>query len=106
MFDVWACHAGEEYLMFVDESFRRFMTMTEVDSRYGYFSYGAVGVPSTEYDALKADVAPLGHGQPATRDAVHSRGCRSDRPIVRGPSQATTAERAQRPRQRVDGRDS
>ena len=35
------------------------MTMTEADSRYGHFSYGAVGVPVSEYDALKAGLAPV-----------------------------------------------
>jgi hypothetical protein len=33
--------------------------MTGVDSRYGYFSYGAVGLPSAEYDGFKAELAPV-----------------------------------------------
>jgi hypothetical protein len=33
--------------------------MTEADSKYGYFSYGAVGTPVTEYDALKAELKPI-----------------------------------------------
>jgi hypothetical protein len=33
--------------------------MTRVDSRYGYFSYGAVGLSSAEYDGFKADLAPV-----------------------------------------------
>ena len=44
---IWAQYAGQEYTIFVDESFRRFLKMTEEDSRYGYFSYGGVGVATT-----------------------------------------------------------
>src|SRR5690349_21512154 len=35
------------------------MTMSEADSLYDYFSYGAFGVPAGEYDALKGDLAPV-----------------------------------------------
>jgi len=45
--------------VFVDESFERFLKMTEVDSKYGYFAYGGVGVPAGDYDALKSDFEPI-----------------------------------------------
>jgi hypothetical protein len=59
MRDIWQGHARQEYTIFVDESFRRFLKMTEEDSRYGYFSYGGVGVPTAEYAPLRITMAPI-----------------------------------------------
>lgn len=51
----WRHYSKKPYLVFVDESFRGFF---EFDRR-GYFVHGAFGVPSEEYDSLKADVADV-----------------------------------------------
>src|SRR5688500_759457 len=59
MLHVWKRYVKTEYYVFVDESFRRFLNMTDVDSRFGYFSYGGVGVPLIEYDSLKISLAPI-----------------------------------------------
>lgn len=55
----WRRYLRQKYTVFVDESFERFLKMTEVDSRYGYFSYGGVGVPAPEYGGLKSDLATV-----------------------------------------------
>jgi hypothetical protein len=59
MRDIWNRYARQEYTVFVDESFNRFLKMTVADSRYGYFSYGGVGVPSSEYASLRIAIAPI-----------------------------------------------
>jgi len=51
--------ARQEYSIFVDESFRQLLKMTGEDSRYGYLSYGGVGVPTTEYASLPLAMAPI-----------------------------------------------
>ena len=59
MRDIWNRYARQEYTVFVDESFNRFLKVTVADSRYGYFSYGGVGVPSSEYASLRIAIAPI-----------------------------------------------
>ena len=51
----WAPHFGTPYLVFVDESFRGFFEFRE----HGYFAHGLVGIPESQYDGMKAAVAPV-----------------------------------------------
>ena len=51
----WAPHVGTPYLVFVDESFRGFFEFKE----RGYFAHAAVGIPESQYDAMKSAVAPV-----------------------------------------------
>ena len=51
----WAPHIGTPYLVFVDESFRGFFEFEE----RGYFVHAAVGIPESQYDAMKSAVAPV-----------------------------------------------
>ena len=41
--------------MFIDESFRGFFELEE----RGYFAHAAVGIPESQYDAMKSAVAPV-----------------------------------------------
>ena len=59
MRDIWGQYAGQEYTIFVYESFLRFLRMTEEDSRYGQFSYGGIGVPTAEYASLRIAMPPI-----------------------------------------------
>jgi hypothetical protein len=59
MRDIWRRYARQEYTVFVDESFSRLLRMSIADSRYGYFSYGGVGVPTSEYASLRIAIAPI-----------------------------------------------
>src|SRR5262245_40570491 len=54
------------------------MKLTEVDSKYGFFAYGGMGLPVSEYDGLKGDVAPIFAAyrelvSPAETELKHSR---------------------------------
>jgi hypothetical protein len=51
----WQPHIGTPYLVFVDESFRGFFEFEE----RGYFVHATVGIPESQYDALKERVAPV-----------------------------------------------
>jgi hypothetical protein len=53
---LWERYRGEEWLVFMDESFFMFFELT---ARTGYFGHAAVGVPAREYGALKAAIAPI-----------------------------------------------
>jgi Protein of unknown function (DUF3800) len=55
----WKRFLARDYLVFVDESFERFLKMTTADSKYGNFAYGGLGVPASEYERLKHDLAPV-----------------------------------------------
>jgi len=52
---VWLRYTGQEYSIFVDESFSMFF---ELDAR-GYFCYGACGIPTAEYPVVIAALAPV-----------------------------------------------
>lgn len=52
----WLRYTGQEYLIFLDESFRFFFELT---NERGYFCHGAFGIPASEYEGLKEDVAPI-----------------------------------------------
>jgi hypothetical protein len=60
----WQRYQGEEWLVFVDESFRGFFELTPT----GYFGHGAVGVPVREYPRLQELVTPV------VRDFIASTG--------------------------------
>jgi hypothetical protein len=51
----WAPHLGTPYFVFFDESFRGFFEFEE----RGYFVHAAVGIPESQYDALKSAIAPV-----------------------------------------------
>jgi len=51
----WQRYRGEEWLVFIDESFRGFFELVPT----GYFAHAAVGVPEREYPALKAALEPI-----------------------------------------------
>jgi hypothetical protein len=53
---IWERYRGEEWLVFMDESFFMFFELT---ARTGYFGHAAVGIPAREYDAVNAEVAPI-----------------------------------------------
>lgn len=53
--DIWSRRSGQDYLVFVDESFRGFLELRQV----GYFCHAAVGIPQLEYERLKMAVAPI-----------------------------------------------
>jgi hypothetical protein len=52
--DVWKTYAGEEYIVFVDESFHKFFNFTHED---GNFVHGAVGIPSSRYAEFAGSMA-------------------------------------------------
>ena len=51
----WKPHFGAPYLVFIDESFRGFFEFRE----QGYFAHAAVGIPESQYDAMKSVVTPV-----------------------------------------------
>lgn len=51
----WEERRGQEYLVFIDETFRSFFELQPA----GYFCHAAVGVPAGEYEALRAAVSPI-----------------------------------------------
>jgi len=51
----WLRRSGEEYRVFVDETFHQFF---ELDPR-GYFCHGAVGIPERDYKAVRQAMAPI-----------------------------------------------
>lgn len=53
---MWERYRGTPYLVFVDESFFEFFSLT---ARTGYFCHAAVGVPETEYADLSHELRPL-----------------------------------------------
>jgi hypothetical protein len=53
---MWERYRGTSYLVFVDESFFEFFSLT---ARTGYFCHAAVGVPETEYAELSHELRPL-----------------------------------------------
>ena len=52
----WLRYTGQEYIVFVDESFSLFFELT---NERGYFCHGAFGIPATEYEAVKREVRPI-----------------------------------------------
>jgi hypothetical protein len=51
----WEERRGREYLIFIDETFRGFFELQQT----GYFCHAAVGLPTSEYEAVKAETAPV-----------------------------------------------
>jgi hypothetical protein len=51
----WQRYQGEDWLVFIDESFRGFFELAPT----GYFGHAAVGVPAREYPRLQELVAPV-----------------------------------------------
>ena len=48
-------YAGQEYVVFIDESFYKFFDFGYID---GNFSHGAVGIPTSLYEDFKHRIAP------------------------------------------------
>jgi hypothetical protein len=53
--EIWQPYAGQEYTVFIDESFFKFFDFRNAD---GNFVHGAVGLPSSRYEAFKNAIAP------------------------------------------------
>lgn len=53
---LWERYRGEEWLVFMDESFFMFFELT---AKAGDFCHAAVGIPEREYPSLKAAVDPI-----------------------------------------------
>ena len=54
-FPVWSKQRGKTYVVFIDETFQRFFELNE----RGYFCYGAVGIPESNYEAVTEKFAPV-----------------------------------------------
>lgn len=52
----WSEYSGEQYYVFIDESFFRFFDFKHPD---GNFVHGAFGIPAMEYAAFVSDIQPL-----------------------------------------------
>lgn len=53
---LWEAHAGQEYKVFVDESFFEFFGLV---AREGFFCFGAVAIPAVEYSAVADALVPV-----------------------------------------------
>lgn len=54
--DIWQRYAGQEYCVFIDESFYNFFDFTHRD---GNFVHGAVGLPGSRYDDSKGVITSV-----------------------------------------------